>query len=201
MTSPFKDRMGQPLSWLEAGEKISGRFYNYYLDAKIALLWFLGYIPFHSIRRFVFQLAGVKIGRQSTIHIGARFYQPKNVQIGEGTIIGDHAILDGRAKLIIGNHVAMASRVMIFNSQHDVEAEDFKTVVKPVEINDYVFVGPRAIVLPGVKIGRGAVVAAGAVVTKDVEPMTVVGGVPAKPIRKRGVKELNYRLGRPRLFQ
>ncbi|MBU0618845.1 hypothetical protein KKD62_01265 [Patescibacteria group bacterium] len=95
----------------------------------------------------------------------------------------------------------MASRVMIFNSQHDVEAEDFKTVVKPVEINDYVFVGPRAIVLPGVKIGRGAVVAAGAVVTKDVEPMTVVGGVPAKPIRKRGVKELNYRLGRPRLFQ
>ena len=76
-----------------------------------------------------------------------------------------------------------------------------KVVSSPVEIGDFVFIGPRAIILPGVKIGRGAVVAAGAVVTKDVSEYMVVGGVPAEVIGERGVKDLNYRLGRARLFQ
>ena len=201
MTSPFTDRSGRRLSWQEAGVKIVNRFYNYYLDAKIAVLWLSGYVPLHWLRRLVFTLAGVRMGRKSTIHIGCRFYQPKNVRIGEGTIIGDHATLDGRAPIIIGNHVDMASEVMIFNSQHDIDSMDFKPIEKPVTIEDYVFIGPRAIILPGVTIRKGAVIAAATVVTKDVEPMTVVGGVPAREIRKRNVKELNYRLGRFRLFQ
>ena len=70
-----------------------------------------------------------------------------------------------------------------------------------MEIGDYVFIGPRAIILPGVKIGRGAVVAAGAVVTKDVPEKTIVAGVPAETIGERRVKEFNYRLGRARLWQ
>ncbi|KKQ96441.1 MAG: Acetyltransferase, partial [Candidatus Woesebacteria bacterium GW2011_GWA1_39_12] len=70
-----------------------------------------------------------------------------------------------------------------------------------VEIKDYVFIGPRAIILPGVSIGRGAVVAAGAVVTKNVPDFAIVGGVPAKVIGERKNKNLNYRLGRARLFQ
>jgi len=68
-------------------------------------------------------------------------------------------------------------------------------------IEDYAFIGPRAIILPGVKIGRGAVVAAGAVVTKDIPPFSVVGGVPAQIIRERMVKNPQYKLGRARLFQ
>ncbi|MCR4305614.1 MAG: acyltransferase, partial [Candidatus Daviesbacteria bacterium] len=71
----------------------------------------------------------------------------------------------------------------------------------PVEIGDYVFIGPRAIILPGVKIGKGAVVAAGAVVTKNVQENMIVGGVPAEVIGERKVKDLHYKLGRARLFQ
>jgi maltose O-acetyltransferase len=70
-----------------------------------------------------------------------------------------------------------------------------------VVIGDYVFIGPRAIILPNVKIGRGAVVAAGAVVTKDIPDFEIWGGVPAKKISDRKIKEPNYRLGRAMLFQ
>lgn len=201
MNSPFKDRHNQPLTWSQTGDKIINRFYNYYLDLKVSFLWCLGYVPCHCFRRSLFKLAGVKIGKGSTIHIGARFYQPKNITIGEGTIIGDHVTLDGRAKLTIGNHVDIASEVMIFNSEHDINSEGFDPLEKPITIKDYVFIGPRAIILPNVTIGRGAVVAAGAVVTKDVPEMTIVAGVPAREIGRRQLKELNYRLGRPRLFQ
>jgi acetyltransferase-like isoleucine patch superfamily enzyme len=201
MKSPFKDKMGRQLNWQQASPKITNRFYNYFLDLKISLLWILGYIPFHAVRKIIFRLAGVKIGRRSTIHIGCRFYQPRNVTIGDGTIIGDHATLDGRAPLKIGHHVDIASQVMIFNSQHDIHSEDMRPVEKPVEIGNHVFIGPRAIILPGVKIGHGAVIAAGAVVTKNVSEKTVVGGVPAKEIGPRKVSDLRYRLGRFRLFQ
>jgi len=181
--------------------KVINRLYNYWLDWQIAWLWVLGYVPSHVFRQILFRLNGVKLGRKSTIHIGARFYQPKNVFIGEDTIIGDHATLDGRAKLVIGNHVDIASEVMIFNSEHDIHSQNFAPIESPVIINDYVFIGPRAIILPGVTIGKGAVIAAGAVVTKDVPSLTIVGGVPARPIGKRQLKSLNYRLGRARLFQ
>jgi len=201
MNSPFKDRHNQSLTWPEAAVKIAERFYNYYLDLKVALLWLLGYIPSHEIRLMIFDLAGVKIGEDSTIHIGARFYQPKNVTVGCGTIIGDHATLDGRAKLTIGDHVDIASEVMIFNGEHDINSAAFEPVNAPVVIGDYVFIGPRAIILPGVIIGKGAVIAAGAVVTKDVAEKTIVAGVPAEPIGHRQAKVLNYRLGRARLFQ
>lgn len=201
MSSLFHDRQGQPLTFKEAQPKIKNRLYNYWLDLKLWLLWLLGYFPSHTFRRALFSLAGVKLGPKSTLHIGARFYEPKNIRIGEGTIIGDHATLDGRALLHIGSHVDIASGVMIYNSHHDIDSENFDPIEKPVRIGDYVFIGPRVVILPGVTIGEGAVIAAGAVVTKDVPAKAVVGGIPAKFIRDREVVDLHYRLGRPRLFQ
>jgi maltose O-acetyltransferase len=109
--------------------------------------------------------------------------------------------LDGRDKLVIGDHVDMASEVMIYNAQHDLNDENFKAVSSPVVIEDYVFIGPRAIILPGVIVHKGAVVAAGAVVTKDVSELTIVGGVPAKEIGQRENKNPNYKLGRAAWFR
>src|SRR3989339_1176985 len=201
MTSPFKDRMGTTLSWGEALKKILARFYNYWLEFETGFLWwFVGNVPCHVFRRCMYSLSGMKIGKNSVIHMKARIYNPSGISIGEGTLLGEQILLDGREKLQIGSHVDIASQVMIFNSEHDVHSEDFRAVSQPVTIEDYVFVGPRAIILPGVKIGRGAAVAAGAVVTKDVAPLTIVGGAPAKPIRKRNLKSLHYRIGRARWF-
>ncbi|MEK7101477.1 MAG: acyltransferase [Patescibacteria group bacterium] len=135
------------------------------------------------------------------LHMWARFYDPSNIEIGSDSIVGDHAFLDGRAKLKIGDHVDIASEVMIYNSEHNVSAEDFSARIEPVEIGDYVFIGPRAIIMPGIKIGKGAIVAAGAVVTHDIPEFAIVGGVPAKVIGVRKNKNPQYRLGRARLFQ
>ncbi len=181
--------------------KIINRIYNYMAD--FCLFWFyvLVNIPSHHVRRFLLRLGGANIGSGSSIHMGIRFFSLKNLAIGNDTIIGDHAFFDGRAKLTIGDHVDMASEVMIYNSEHDLESDIFKAREEPVEIGDYVFIGPRAIILPGVKIGKGAVVAAGAVVTKDVNDFEMVGGVPAKVIGERKNKDLHYKLGRARLFQ
>lgn len=197
----FQDRMGKKLSLSEALPKISNRLYNYWLDFELMLLRWAGHLPFHHLRRFFYRLAGIKIGKGSTIHMGAEFFQPKGINIGEDSIIGNHAFLDGRAPLRIGNHVDIASEVMIYNSKHDINDEEFRPVEEPVKIGGYVFIGPRAIIQPGVTIGEGAIVAAGAVVTDDVSPGKVVGGVPAREIGERKINKYHYCLGRARWFQ
>lgn len=189
-------------------EKVFNRLATIWLEFVTGFLWwFVGWIPIHHFRRFCYRLAGMKIGAGSTIHMAARIYDPRHIVIGEDTLIGEYATLDGRRQLkdsrgglTIGNHVDIASGVMIWTSEHDLKSATMAAVEEPVVIEDYVFIGPRAIILPGVTIGRGAVVAAGAVVTKDVPPMTIVGGVPAKELNKREA-ELTYRLGRARWFQ
>ena len=180
-------------------ERRIGAIFNELICAKLRTV---GYIPFHHIRRFFYRICGIKIGRGSAVHMFATFYKPNNIRIGKDTIIGEWAVLDGRDTLVIGNHVDIASQVMIYNAEHDIHSTDFrKAKTGKVEIRDYVFIGPRAIILPGVTIGRGAVVAAGAVVTKNVEALTIVGGIPAKEIGKREEESLNYTLGRAAWFR
>lgn len=197
----LKDKYGQELSISAAWPKVTTRLFNYWLDLVLFKLALTGYIPFHLVRKLIYTLFGMRIGKGSTVHMWARFYDPRGIKISEDTVIGDHAFLDGRDEISIGDHVDVASCVMIYNSEHDINSEDFHATVAPVEIGDYVFIGPRVIILPGVKIGKGAVVGAGAVVTKDVPEFTIVGGVPAVKIGERKNKNLHYRLGRARLFQ
>lgn len=197
----FKDKTGKTLTMNEFFAKAVNRINNIFLELLVFKLHLVGCVPIHGFRRFFYRMAGIKIGKGSTIHTKARFYDPRNIQIGEDTLIGEGAVLDGRAKLVIGNHVDIASEVMIYNSQHDIENENFEAVDRPVKIEDYTFIGPRVIILPGVTVGRGAIVAAGAVVAKDVPPYAIVGGVPAKIIGERKLKTFNYKLGRARWFR
>jgi maltose O-acetyltransferase len=197
----FTDKTGKKLTMGQALPKILNRVLNYFLDFELMILRWVSHIPSHLIRKMFYVLSGIKIGKGSVIHMWANFFDPEGIVIGEDTIIGDHVFLDGRAPLKIGNHVDIASSVMIYNSEHDLESNDFTARTEPVEIGDYVFIGPRAIILPGVKIGRGAVVAAGAVVAKNVPDFVIVGGVPAKEIGERKNKNPDYKLGRARLFQ
>lgn len=197
----MKDKDGKELTTQETLQKVAGRATNATLETGVFLLHLVGYLPSHILRKFLYRLGGIKIGKGSTIHMGAVFYDPRNIEIGDDTIVGERSVLDGRAKLFIGNHVDIASEVMLYTSQHDVHDPQFRAIEKSVVIKDYVFIGPRAIIIPGVTIGKGAVVAAGAVVTHDVPDYMIVAGVPAKEIGERKSKDLHYRLGRPRLFR
>jgi acetyltransferase-like isoleucine patch superfamily enzyme len=198
----FTDKHGNQIGYKNATSKAFVRFANWYYDFELMIIHLVSdLVIFWFIRKFFFEIVGIKIGKGSTIHMGTRFFSPKGIAIGKDSIVGFRSFLDGRAPLVIGDHVDIASEVMIYNSEHDLNDIKFAATEEKVTIGDYVFIGPRAIILPGVNIGRGAVVAAGAVVTKNVGDFEIVGGVPAKVIGERKQKDLNYYLGRARLFQ
>ncbi len=201
----MKDKTGKTLTFLELINRGFFRLYSIIMELEVYILHCIGAFPIHHVRRFFYRIAGMKIGNGSTIHMYARFYNPHNIVIGKDSIIGEFVTLDGRADLTIGNHVDIASGVMIYNSQHNTESVHFAAIEEVVKqdviIGDYVFIGPRVIILPGITIGTGAIIAAGAVVTKDVDQYTIVGGVPAKVIGSRQNKEPNYRLGRAAWFR
>ena len=197
----MKDRTGKELNQTEISQKIFTRISTICLEFWLMVLRFVGFIPIHTIRKIFYWASGINIPFNSTIHIGANFFKPSNISIGHDTIIGDHCFLDGRAPLKIGNHVGIASQVLIYNDEHDINSPDYGNSFGPVEIGDYVFIGPRAIILPNIKIGQGAVIAAGAVVTKDIPDFEIWGGIPAKKISDRKINNPNYKIGRAMLFQ
>ncbi len=150
----------------------------------------ISYLPTHMLRNILLHVFGLKI-KNTILYSNFHIRKPSNITIGKGTVLGHGITLDGRRGITIGKNVNTSTDVMIWTLQHDYNNPTFGTKGGPVIIEDYVWISARAIILPDITIGKGAVVAAGAVVTKDVEPFTIVGGVPAKIIGKRN-KYLNY---------
>ena len=152
---------------------------------------FITHIPSHTIRQGFLRLFGATIGEWSTIMRGTTILDIEFLTIGNGTTIGFRCLLDARAGLWIGDNVTIASDVHFIGGGHDINHPDFLPVPIPTVVQDYVWIASRAMVLPSL-IGRGAVVAAHAVVNKDVADLDIVGGVPAKVIGKRPAESLGY---------
>ncbi len=157
-------------------------------------------IPSHTIRLWYYRkVMGFKIGKGSTIFMGCKFDCAGGFIMGENSVINENCRLDSRGKLEICRNVIISSDVQLITMDHDTDIMGKEKFLKKIQIEDYAWISTRAIILPGVLIGSGAVVAAGAVVTKDVPPLTVVAGVPAKFLR---LKEplTNYTVDYRRLF-
>ncbi len=137
---------------------------------------------------------GLRIGAGSTILMSTEMHRAEDLTIGRHTIINQHCYLDGRDGLLIGDNVNISSHVLLVAGSHDVQdGGNFTGSARRIIIEDYAWLCTRAMVLPGVTIGQGAVVAAGAVVTKSVPPHTIVAGSPAKKIGER-TTDLKYEL-------
>lgn len=149
-------------------------------------------IPSRRIRRAYYtRVLDLKIPKTSSIFMGTRFDSRHNFEMGEHSVILQNCRIDNRGQITIGSCVSISEDVVILTADHNVHSSGFEGRERPVEISSYAFIGTRCMILPGVKIGRGAVVAAGSVVTRDVADFEIVAGVPAKMIGKRQ-PDLNY---------
>ena len=152
----------------------------------------LKHIPSRRIRLALLRHKGANIHHEVSMFASVEIRNPKGLSINSGCSIGPRVLLDARQGLTIGKNVTIAYDAIIWTLHHDMEASDFCTIGAPTTIDDYAWICSRSILLPGVHIGEGAVVASGAVVTKDVPPYTVVGGIPAKKIGERNNHNLCY---------
>ena len=151
-------------------------------------------LPF-ALRPLLYRMCRFEIARSATLQGGVRFFHVGRLRIGAGTLVNRGVYLDNRAGITIGKNVSIAHDARIYTLGHDVDDAGFAARGKPVEIDDYAVLFAGAMVMPGVHLGKGAVVMAGSVVTKSVAAMRIVGGNPAQDIGERK-GELAYTLAR-----
>ena len=157
-------------------------------------------LPSYRARHALYRAAGMSLAPRAHIHKGLELRHPAGVSIGADTVVGFDCILDGRCGIVLGAHVNLSSQVAIWTLQHDHRDPGFATVGAPVIVGDHAWLSFRATLLPGVRIGERAVIAAGAVVTRDVPPGAIMAGVPAVQVGERAAT-LDYELaGTPPWF-
>lgn len=159
---------------------------------------FISKIPWMGLRVGAYRRLGVRFEspQTSAIMMNTEVHAPRLITIGANSIIGRHCLLDGRGGLAMGRNVNISSYSLLISAGHDPYDDDFEGYQAGIVVEDRAWIATRATILPGVTVGRGATVGAGAVVTKDVEPFSVVAGIPAKPIGRRPETlryELDYR--------
>ena len=153
---------------------------------------FITHFPSRHVRLFLLRRKGASIAENVSIWRGVEIRNPKGLVIGSGCAIGPGVTLDARKGLKIGNNVTVAKDAIIWTLHHDMNSTDFHTIGAETVIEDYAWVCSRSILLPGVHVGRGAVIASGAVLSKNADSQSIMGGVPAKKIGERKEAEFTY---------
>jgi len=139
----------------------------------------------NALRRFVLTLFGARIGRKVTIKPGVRVKFPWRLDIGNNSWIGEGVWLDNLADIRIGNHCCISQGAYLCTGSHNWRSIDFELIVKPITLEDGVWLAARTVVGPGVTAGQGAVLSLGSVATQDLAPRQIHQGVPALPIKAR----------------
>ncbi len=164
-------------------------------------LWYLGflnyvvtYVPFPRLRHFLLRrMYFIKIGEGSYLHMGVQYKRPRSIEIGRNTVVNPGVLLDGRISLKIGDNVDIGEQVSFYCGGHDVQSPDYRAFMEPTTVGNRACIYARAMIIRGVNIGEGAVIAAGSIVTKDIPEYTIWAGVPAKKIGER-TRDLHYEL-------
>lgn len=161
---------------------------------------FVNIIPFFFIRKIFFSLSKLSIGKKSVINMFQHIIEPKKLSVGTGCHINRYCFLDSRGGIIIGNNVSISFYTKLVTGSHDINSIKFNAKFAPIIIGNNVWIGLGATVLQDVRIGNGAVICSGAVVTKNVPENAIVAGVPAKVIGFRKTDSFQYSCKSPELF-
>ncbi|GHA48826.1 hypothetical protein GCM10007103_32090 [Salinimicrobium marinum] len=169
--------------------------FSFSFKNKVArVIWFFAYWIlfrpfnlsfFNSWRAFILRLFGAEIGKKSNIYASVKIWAPWNLKVGTFTTIGPKVDCYNQGRVVIGSHVIVSQKCYICASSHDYTISNFPLIVKPVSIEDQVWIAADAFIGPGVTVGEGAVVGARAAVFRKVLPWAIVGGNPACFIKNR----------------
>jgi putative colanic acid biosynthesis acetyltransferase WcaF len=174
--------------YLAATYPLSDRLYRLAWGFVHSLLFRLSPRPFHGWRCFLLRLFGAKLAAGVHPYPTARIWAPWNLICDEAASIGEDAVIYNPKLLRIGSHAIVSQSAYICGATHDYEDPNFPTIAYEMEIGSYAWICARACVQPGVSVGEGAVLALASVATRDLEPWTVYGGIPARPLKKRVVR-------------
>lgn len=201
MTQPRQRSAASPAPRLTARDIVRA-------TAKYVTNGVIQHIPFFAARHWWYRRAlGWNLHPTASILMGQQVQMAglrssgARVSIGEGSVINHGCLLYTTGGLTIGRQVSVSAGVWLVTGSHDINAPDFRAAFHPIVIEDYAWIGARATILAGTRIGEGAVVMAGAVVARDVAPYTIVGGVPARPVGERKLRNPSYNLGFRPLFE
>jgi putative colanic acid biosynthesis acetyltransferase WcaF len=167
------------------------------------LLWSVAYYclflpsprPFHLWRKYVLRAFGAKIGKKVHIYPAARIWGPWNLTCEDGAAIADEAVIYNPSPFHMGSHSIVSQQAYICGATHDYEDQDFPLISFPMSLGADSWICARATVQPGVLVGEGAILALGSVATRNLEPWTVYGGIPAKRIKQRTMRSDGNRQG------
>lgn len=157
------------------------------------ILWyFLGdplirsrWLSFSVLKVWVLRCFGAQIGQQVRIKPNVRVKFPWRLTIGDYVWIGENAWLDNLAPITLESHVCLSQDVYLCTGNHDWTHPDFKLIPAPIQIEQGSWIAARAVIGPGVTVGRGAVLTLASVTSCSLQPMTIYAGNPAQPIKSR----------------
>ncbi|NHQ85979.1 acyltransferase [Iodobacter sp. HSC-16F04] len=154
----------------------------------------LKYIPTFILRRWLLIFFGAQVTTSASIHRNVRVFSRGRLHIGSGSVVNNGCYLDNRSGIHIGDNVSIAHDVKIYTMGHDINSSSFAAIGAPVRINNYAVIFSNVLIMPGVTIGEGAVIYAGAVVSRDIPRLGVAAGNPARVIKYRSEDCLVYKL-------
>jgi len=166
----------------DPGRGVLVRFVWYFVSL---LVFESGWVPTSRPKRWLLRLFGARIGQGLVIKPHVRIKYPWRLQTGDHCWIGQEAWIDNLAEVCLGSHVCLSQRAYVCTGGHDYQKSTFDLTTKPVSIENGAWVGAASLVMGGVRIGANSLVAAGSIVTGDVQPATIVAGIPARTIGRR----------------
>jgi putative colanic acid biosynthesis acetyltransferase WcaF len=171
--------------YLQPAFTFSNRVRRAFWNCTYALLFRYSPRPLHRWRAFLLRRFGARLGSNCRIYPKARIWAPWNLICDELATVADGAIVYNPSPIEIGSHAILSQEAFLCGATHDLEKPGFQLVSGPITIGPYAWICARATVQMGVRVSEGAVLGLGAVATKDLEPWTIYGGIPARKLRPR----------------